>query len=134
MLGVMCRQSDLLRAVKVVAEFYLYYNSVAISFYNSCCALLLSLSLSPLLSPFSLSLSLSLSLWHRKSSVKLVLMTVLKSRDERVWALCITCGVGWRGCRGENNKSRAVGGASWLRVGRQVGEVYAMYAKQLMRV
>ena len=26
------------------------------------------------------------------------------------------------------------GGASWLKVGRQVGEVYAMYAKQLMRV
>ena len=54
-------------------------------------------SLSPLFSPFSLSLALSLffslylplSLWHRKSSVKLVLMTVSQSRDERVWALCI---------------------------------------------
>ena len=46
-----------------------------------------------------------------------MLMTVSQSRDERVRALCITCGVGGRDCRGENDKSRAVGGASWLRVG-----------------
>ena len=36
------------------------------------------------------------------------------------------------GCRGENNTSRAVGGASWLRAGRQVGEIYAMYSRQMM--
>ena len=34
--------------------------TVAISFYNSCCALLLSFCLSPLFSPLSLSFSLSL--------------------------------------------------------------------------
>ena len=43
-------------------------------------------------------------------------------------------GGGGRGCRGENNTSRAVWGASRLRAGRQVGEVYAMYAKQMMGV
>ena len=63
-----------------------------------------------------------------------MLMTVSESRDERVWALCITYGGGGRGCRGENNTSRAMGGATRLRAGRQVGEVYAMYAKQMMGV
>ena len=35
-------------------------------------------------------------------------MTVSESQDERVWALCITCGGGGRGFRGGNNTSRAV--------------------------
>ena len=35
---------------------------------------------------------------------------------------------------GVEGKIRTVGGASWLRVGRQVGKVCAMYTKQLMGV
>ena len=35
---------------------------------------------------------------------------------------------------GVEGKIRTVGDASWLRVGRQVGKVCAMYTKQLMGV
>ena len=52
--------------------------TVAISFYNSCCALLLSFCLSPLFSPLSLSFSLSLSL-----SLSLYLPFPLASQVER---------------------------------------------------
>ena len=38
----------------------------------------------------------------------------------------------WGG--GVEGKIRTVAGASWLRVGRQVGKVCAMYTKQLMGV
>ena len=40
----------------------------------------------------------------------------------------------WGGGGGVEGKIRTVAGASWLRVGRQVGKVCAMYTKQLMGV
>ena len=42
--------------------------------------------------------------------------------------------VGGGGGGGVEGKIRSVGGASWLRVGRQVRKVCAMYTKQLMGV